>query len=177
MHREFPDATRLLLTGYADISAVIEAINSGNVFRYVTKPWNPDELQTIVREAFDKYWLIVDNRRLMEEQLAANLALEERVQARTRELTETNERLGAINEQKDRLVGVVQREITERKRAEDALREVHELAQRRAAELAAFNQAMVGRELRIIEMKEEVNALCQGLGREPKYLPVWRTEL
>jgi signal transduction histidine kinase len=111
MHHKFPDATRLLLTGYTDISAVIEAINSGEVFRYVTKPWNPNELQTIVREAFEKYWLIVDNRRLLEQQQAANLDLEERVQARTRELAETNEQLRAINEQKDRLLGIAAHDL------------------------------------------------------------------
>src|SRR5690348_13298450 len=38
-----PDATRLLVTAYADIKAVIDAINQGNVFRYITKPWEPEE--------------------------------------------------------------------------------------------------------------------------------------
>src|SRR5262249_26241506 len=42
-----PDTTRLLFTGYADIGAVIDAINEGNVFRYVTKPWDPQELAAI----------------------------------------------------------------------------------------------------------------------------------
>jgi DNA-binding NtrC family response regulator len=48
---EHPDAIRLLFTGYADIRAVIDAINQGNVYRYITKPWDPDELQTVIREA------------------------------------------------------------------------------------------------------------------------------
>ena len=111
IRHEFPDATRLLLTGYADLNAVIAAINNGEVFRYITKPWNPDELQTIVREAFEKYWLIVDNRRLIEQQRLANLELEARVQARTRELAETNERLRAINEHKDRLLGIAAHDL------------------------------------------------------------------
>ena len=46
--------------------------------------------------------------------------------------------------------------------------------QRRMAELATANRTMIGREQRIIEMKEEVNALCRELKREPKYPPVWR---
>lgn len=66
------------------------------------------------------------------------------------------------------------RDITARKQSEAALREAHELLLRRAAELEAFNRAMVDREQRIIEMKEEVNALCQELGRDPEYPPVWR---
>ncbi|MFH0792759.1 MAG: PAS domain S-box protein, partial [bacterium] len=68
----------------------------------------------------------------------------------------------------------VARDITERKAAEAKLQETLELLQKRAAELETFNQAMVGREQRIIEMKEEVNALCRELRREPKYPPVWR---
>ncbi len=68
----------------------------------------------------------------------------------------------------------VKEDISERKRAEEVLREAHELLQRQAADLKAFNQAMVDREQRIIEMKEEVNALCQELGREPEYPPVWK---
>ena len=65
-------------------------------------------------------------------------------------------------------------DITEHQRAEAALLKAHELLQRRAAELEVFNRAMVDREQRIIEMKEEVNALCQELGRAPEYPPVWK---
>ena len=47
----FPETARLLLTGYADLPAVIEAINRGQVFRYLTKPWDPDELRLVLRQA------------------------------------------------------------------------------------------------------------------------------
>lgn len=46
-----PDAMRLLLTGYADLQATIEAVNSGEVFRYITKPWNNDALKKTVEQA------------------------------------------------------------------------------------------------------------------------------
>ncbi len=46
-----PDATRLLFTGYSDLSAVIDAINQGNVFRYIAKPWDPDDLLAALRRA------------------------------------------------------------------------------------------------------------------------------
>src|SRR6478609_8519582 len=59
---EHPDAIRLLFTGYADIRAVIEAINQGNVFRYLTKPWDPDELQTIIRQGCERYDMIVERK-------------------------------------------------------------------------------------------------------------------
>ena len=54
-----PDAVRLLFTGYADIRAVIDAINQGNVYRYITKPWDPEELETVIREACQRYDLLV----------------------------------------------------------------------------------------------------------------------
>jgi predicted nucleic acid-binding Zn-ribbon protein len=57
-------------------------------------------------------------------------------------------------------------DITARKNAEEALRV-------RAQELETFNRAMVGREMRLIELKEEINRLCAELGRPPAYPPVW----
>ncbi|MEI7673665.1 MAG: PAS domain-containing protein [Deltaproteobacteria bacterium] len=75
-------------------------------------------------------------------------------------------------------------DISEQKRAEEALQQLAGLEERvreRTSQIAAankeleiFNQSMIGREQRIIAMKEEVNALCRELGREPKYPPVWR---
>src|SRR5215203_686021 len=73
---EHPDAVRLLFTGYADIRAVIEAINQGNVFRYLTKPWDPDELRSVVRQAAEHYDLIVERKRLVAELQANNAELE-----------------------------------------------------------------------------------------------------
>lgn len=59
-----PETTRLLFTAYADIRAVIDAINEGSVFRYITKPWDPDELETVVRQAVEHHNLIVERARL-----------------------------------------------------------------------------------------------------------------
>lgn len=72
-----PDTTRLLFTGYADIRAVIDAINEGNVFRYITKPWDPDELVTIIRQAIEHHDMIVEQRRLMTELTRSNAELTE----------------------------------------------------------------------------------------------------
>lgn len=52
---EYPDSIRLLLTGYADIEAVIEAVNKGKIFHYLTKPWNEDELDLTIHKAYDKF--------------------------------------------------------------------------------------------------------------------------
>src|SRR3954470_1073359 len=72
-----PEATRLLFTAYADIRAVIDAINQGSVFHYITKPWEPDELEAVVRQAVEQHDLIVENARLMSELKASNQRLAE----------------------------------------------------------------------------------------------------
>ena len=73
---EHPEAVRLLCTGYADIRTVIAAINQGSVYRYVTKPCDPEELITIIREAAERYELIVERKRLMAELQQKNKELE-----------------------------------------------------------------------------------------------------
>jgi signal transduction histidine kinase len=71
-----PDAMRLLFTGYADVRAVVDAINRGNVYRYITKPWDPEELMAIIREACDRYDLVTERKRLLSELTAKNAELE-----------------------------------------------------------------------------------------------------
>jgi response regulator RpfG family c-di-GMP phosphodiesterase len=53
-HRH-PMSIRLLFTGFADLEAIIEAINHGHIFKFVKKPWQPEELLTVVREAGEEY--------------------------------------------------------------------------------------------------------------------------
>lgn len=108
---KYPDALKLLLTGYADIEAVIGAINEGQVFRYVTKPWNPEELDTILKEAFEKYELITKNRRLMLRLQDANQSLEQKVKERTSDLEQLNSRLADLNQEKNRYIGMVAHDL------------------------------------------------------------------
>jgi serine phosphatase RsbU (regulator of sigma subunit)/CheY-like chemotaxis protein len=54
----FPDTIRILLTGFTDVEDLVEAINSGKVFKYITKPWKPDQLKVIVEQAVDAYRLV-----------------------------------------------------------------------------------------------------------------------
>ncbi|PZU95361.1 MAG: two-component system response regulator [Pseudanabaena sp.] len=55
---DFPDTMRIVLTGYTDIADLIEAINSGQVHKYITKPWEPDQLKSIISEATQSYDLL-----------------------------------------------------------------------------------------------------------------------
>lgn len=52
---DFPHAVRVLVTGYADMEAVIDAINKGQVYRYVTKPWDENDLRICINNAVEKY--------------------------------------------------------------------------------------------------------------------------
>ncbi len=51
----FPDTMRILLTGYTDVEDLVGAINAGKVFKYIMKPWNPDDLEVIVQQAAETY--------------------------------------------------------------------------------------------------------------------------
>ena len=55
---DFPDTMRIVLTGYTDINDLIEAINSGQVHKYITKPWEPNQLKSIVGQATQSYDLL-----------------------------------------------------------------------------------------------------------------------
>ncbi|UYQ93421.1 response regulator [Chitinophaga horti] len=67
---------RVLLTGYADINAVIDAINKGQVYKYFSKPWNEDELKHNIDKAYEVYALRKENRELTEKLLDVNEKLE-----------------------------------------------------------------------------------------------------
>ena len=70
-----PDTTRILLTGYADIQAVIQAVNDGQIFYYIEKPWEPDDLKLIIARAVERYQLIKKNKELLHELEIANQQL------------------------------------------------------------------------------------------------------
>jgi len=99
-----PDTVRMVLTGYADINAAIDAINRGGAFRYITKPWKDDELLSLVREGLQRFALVYENKRLHEivkqqnEELRKwNSQLEYYVQQQTIEIQKKNEKLEALN--------------------------------------------------------------------------------
>ena len=62
---ERPEAVRIVFTGYADIKAVIDAVNQGEIYRYLTKPWDPDELIAVFRQACDYYDRLSERRMLL----------------------------------------------------------------------------------------------------------------
>ena len=67
----------MLFTGYADIQAVINAVNEGHIFRYILKPWDTAELEGIIRQGVEQYDLLAERRRLIAELQTANAQLVE----------------------------------------------------------------------------------------------------
>lgn len=88
-----PDCMRIVLSGYADIKLIVSALNEGEVYRFIAKPWNEGELQHNIRKALDHHRADRENRRLAEELRRLNADLERKVEERTRELIEKNRSL------------------------------------------------------------------------------------
>ena len=100
VHASWPQTTRILLTGYADVDATIAAINRGAVYRYINKPWNDDELLITVAQALEqcalreeKQALEALTQRQNEELKTLNATLEDKVEQRTQALASANDKL------------------------------------------------------------------------------------
>ncbi len=92
----WPDTVRILLTGYADMESTIRAVNEGNIYRYVSKPWEEHDLCSTVKQALaqknlerEKARLEALTRKQNEELAALNADLEKKVEARTEEVRQT----------------------------------------------------------------------------------------
>jgi signal transduction histidine kinase len=100
LRERYPDTVRLLFTAYADIKAVIDAINQGNVYRYINKPWEPQELQAVLRQAVEYYDLLAERKRLLGE-----------LQEKNRQLESANAELRQANDLKKAFIKVASHEL------------------------------------------------------------------
>jgi putative nucleotidyltransferase with HDIG domain len=96
----FPDAVRILLTGYADSDSIIEAINKGGVHLYFTKPWHEEEILLHIRQSLSKVEILRENKRLIElikekneELTELNKSLEKKALEKTKDLIVQTEKL------------------------------------------------------------------------------------
>lgn len=76
IRERYPTIRRMLITGYSDIQAIIEAVNEGGVSRYIAKPWDPEELTRAMRKAYDEVKAEEANKAYVERLLEANKQLE-----------------------------------------------------------------------------------------------------
>ncbi|MEX5596134.1 HD domain-containing phosphohydrolase [Pseudomonas orientalis] len=93
VHRLYPGTRRILLTGYADLSTIVKAINDGQIHRYISKPWNDEELQLILQQTLEHQRLERLTHAQNDQLKALNATLEKRVTARTAELQQTADML------------------------------------------------------------------------------------
>jgi len=83
-----PDALRIILTAYTDVDSLMDAINTGRIYHFVPKPWDPNELRVVVRRAAERYELGRENTRLRDElEVAYNSLRRDAAQARERPLS------------------------------------------------------------------------------------------
>jgi len=117
VRKRWPGTVRIVLSGYADTGAIVSAINEGQIYRFVAKPWNDDELRVTVANALERYDLGRKNlelteelRRKNDELTALNRDLERRVVERTEALTTQNrlltESLGILDNLPMAIVGM-----------------------------------------------------------------------
>lgn len=100
---EYPDTVRVILSGYAEVHAVVESVNKGEIYRFLGKPWNDDELKLTIRQCLAHYDILRQNRSLLgqvraqnEELSRLNRHLEETVEERTRSLRLSQEILDRL---------------------------------------------------------------------------------
>lgn len=96
----YPETIRLILSGYADAVAIVEAINEGQVYKFITKPWNDQELLTTIIRTIEQFELQQENKKLYSELEARNQELQQlaksleiKVSERTRDLEIRNRAL------------------------------------------------------------------------------------
>jgi FixJ family two-component response regulator len=68
----YPNTVRMVLSGYTDLKSVTDAINEGAVYKFLTKPWEDEQLRVNIQEAFQRYELVQDNQRLNDEMASIN---------------------------------------------------------------------------------------------------------
>ena len=97
---QYPQTIRIILSGFADVASIVEAINDGQVYKFLAKPWNDQELLTTVQRAVEHYELEKEHESLLNELKSANAELthmtdnlEKQVEQRTRDLELKNRAL------------------------------------------------------------------------------------
>jgi len=146
-----PDAIRILLTGYSDISAAADAINKGGASRYLNKPWNDDDLLQTLRGAVETWKLAQENKRLQAV-----------IHAQNEELKQWNDNL------KNR---VLQQTTAIRKKADDLNEAVIQLKQNYNGMISAFSSLVELRGQKLQQHARNVAELAINAAREYGLMP------
>lgn len=96
---KFPDLIRMILTGFSEIGSIIEAINKGQVYRFILKPWDREELKMTIDNALEAFHLRQKNKELLSNLQKYNEELEQKVTDRTLIISQKNGELEHKNKQ------------------------------------------------------------------------------
>jgi len=108
------DNIRIILTGFTDMESIIEAINTGQVYHYITKPWDKDELKMTIDNALETVMLRRNNKKLIHELQVHNEELEKKVKQRTLEIEKQKTIVEIAKAQSDTLLlNILPAEIAE----------------------------------------------------------------
>ena len=98
-----PDASRIIMTGMPSMEAVLSAVNEGEIYRFVTKPWVREEMTATIRSAIDRFELLRANKELSEQSQALNLKLAETNTLLDRKVQELEEQRNLLTESRSAL--------------------------------------------------------------------------
>jgi two-component system NtrC family sensor kinase len=88
VREESPDTIRMILSGFADATAVVDAINDGQVYKFLAKPWNDQDILSTVKRAIEHYGLQLENNKLLQELRKTNSELRTLTEGLERKVTE-----------------------------------------------------------------------------------------
>jgi len=91
--RMYPSTVRVVLSGYADVATIVDAINKGEVYRFLTKPWNDENLKLDIKQCFDQYEIIKEKQKMNDV-----------IRGQNEKLQEMNEQLKGMNERLEQQV-------------------------------------------------------------------------
>jgi len=95
---DYPHTIRIILTGFSDTEAIITAINECDIYRYITKPWETEEMRLALRKAVETFQLRKENQKLLNNLQEAKESLEQKVRERTAEVIKQKEEIELKNQ-------------------------------------------------------------------------------
>lgn len=108
VYRRWPNTVRIVLSGYADASAIVGAINDGHIYKFIPKPWNDDELKVTISNAIERYFLFKKNKELTQELKEKNEELEKLLKEKSRSLEFRTKSLSSYQELLDSMpIGIL----------------------------------------------------------------------
>jgi two-component system sensor histidine kinase/response regulator len=172
-----PDSIRIIITGFTDVQALIDAINTGRVYRYITKPWDEQELYVTLKRAIENYELKINNAQLLVDLQRKNEALERSYKAlqETQEKLIQSEKLASIGRLASRIAHELRNPIQGIRMGLELLRQDlsqeqqhHTTLQHIDQEITAANKIVqdlleYAREMKFEYTETDVNSLIEGV--------------